>query len=410
MLRIALPAALLSTVFAFPSTSGAQDMTPAEINAAKQERELLEKRIKPKTEEFKQACEVLRKHLKLMREKIIRYNVAPAGAPSRKLYSEFIGMMGKANDLHQQMMAAAIDELNTADLSDKEADKIAKMLVSWTEREVENDRFDGVIAACDTLMKMGYPEPDLPRRCFLAAIATNQYERVSELMNELEAQNPDSELLAQSRDEFPILQQRWEREKRLRQQDAAGPELPRVEIVTTKGIFEIELFENQAPNTVANFIELVQSGFYDGRKFHRVIDHYAAQTGCPNDDGTGDGGFVIPSERDAEDARDFFRGTLGMALANDVRDSASTQFFISFSPTPELDENYTAFGRVIKGDYILGNLSRINPDDKSKKKEEPKAIPDEIISARVLSKRAASNYTPERMTRAARPPMQIPAK
>ncbi|HBE70524.1 MAG TPA: hypothetical protein DDW52_20455 [Planctomycetaceae bacterium] len=203
---------------------------------------------------------------------------------------------------------------------------------------------------------------------------------------------------------------RWEREKQLRQEDAAGPPLPVVEITTTKGVFEIELFENQAPNTVANFIALVESGFYDGRKFHRVIDHYAAQTGCPNDDGSGDGGFVIPSERDATNARDFFRGTLGMALANDIRDSASTQFFIAFSPTPELDENYTAFGRVIRGDFILGNLARINPDDKDSKKGESKAIPDEIISVKVLSKRSSSNYTPERITRAARPPMQVPGK
>jgi peptidylprolyl isomerase len=112
-----------------------------------------------------------------------------------------------------------------------------------------------------------------------------------------------------------------------------------------KGRVVIELRPDLAPNTVARIKELTGSGFYDGLKFHRVIDGFMAQTGDPRGDGTGGSGKKLKAEFNS--AR-FVRGTVGMARANDP-DSADSQFFICFEPASFLDNKYTVFGQVISG-------------------------------------------------------------
>lgn len=365
-----------------------------ELSAANMQEELSEKRITPKTEEFKNTSDILREHLKDMREIIMRYNVAEDGAPARKLYSQFISMINDGHALHQKMIAAAIQEYR---INPAENEKIGGMLARFTERNVESDRFDGVLEASMALLDANYPEPDLLRRAFLAAAAINRYDEAQRLVDRLDELGTNPQLVEQAAKDLPILKARWAREQELLAKDAAGEPLPRIELVTTKGIIEIELFENQAPNTVANFIKLVEDGFYDNKLFYRVVEHFAAQTGSPAGDGGGNGGFTVPSEREHPDNRDFFRGTVGLALAGDFVGSGSTQFFIVFSPATELDENYTAFGRVVGGMNVLGNLVRIDPDASKEKKAEQKGrIPDELKSAKVLFKRSHP-YEPERI-------------
>ncbi|MCC7334349.1 MAG: peptidylprolyl isomerase [Pirellulaceae bacterium] len=155
---------------------------------------------------------------------------------------------------------------------------------------------------------------------------------------------------------------------------------------TTKGDIEIELFENQAPETVGNFISLVESDFYVGRVFHRVIENFMAQTGCPIGDGSGGPGYTIYGETDRPGARKYFRGTVGMALSGHP-DSGGSQFFITFLPRPDLDGQYTAFGRVTAGIDVLGDLVRVNPESEDEEKKKPAAMLDEIVSIEVLFKR-----------------------
>ena len=125
-----------------------------------------------------------------------------------------------------------------------------------------------------------------------------------------------------------------------------------------KGRVTIELRPDLAPNHVARIKELIRAGFYDGLKFHRVIEGFMAQTGDPRGDGTGGSGKKLKAE--FSDAH-FVRGTLGMARAQDP-DSADSQFFICFAPAPFLDGKYTVFGQVTSGMQYVDALKKGDPD------------------------------------------------
>lgn len=185
----------------------------------------------------------------------------------------------------------------------------------------------------------------------------------------------------------------WKEEQGLRERDAGATEpLPTVELDTSRGRIVIELFEDDAPNTVANFVSLVESGFYDGTMFHRVLPAFMAQGGDPNSKPDGNGrvgeggpGYTIKCEWDQPNSRRHFAGTLSMAHAG--RDTGGSQFFLTHLPTPHLDKDvavpegrdaHTVFGRVIEGmDIVLAVKER-----------------DVINAAKVLNKRN-HEYKPE---------------
>ncbi|GFZ89320.1 peptidyl-prolyl cis-trans isomerase [Paenibacillus marchantiophytorum] len=106
----------------------------------------------------------------------------------------------------------------------------------------------------------------------------------------------------------------------------------------------IDLFENDAPNTVANFEKLANSGFYNGLVFHRVIPGFVAQGGCPTGTGTGGPGYQINCEINPNKHE---RGSLAMAHAG--RNTGGSQFYIAYQPQPHLDGGHTVFGKVSKG-------------------------------------------------------------
>ena len=180
-----------------------------------------------------------------------------------------------------------------------------------------------------------------------------------------------------------------EAEMAKRQAEAAADDLPRVRLSTSVGDVVVELFENEAPNTVANFISLVEKGFYDGTPFHRVIGGFMAQGGDPTGTGTGGPGYTIACEVDAPGARQHFRGTLSMAHAG--RDTGGSQFFLTFRPTEHLDGKHTVFGRVIEGFDVLPKIMRTT-DDQGR----PVAgiQPDTIVKAEMVRKRNHP-YVPE---------------
>jgi peptidyl-prolyl cis-trans isomerase B (cyclophilin B) len=118
-------------------------------------------------------------------------------------------------------------------------------------------------------------------------------------------------------------------------------------IETDKGAIKFVLHEDLAPITTANFIELAQRNFYDGLKFHRVEPNFVIQGGCPHGTGTGGSGKNIPLEV-SPNLKHGEGGAVAMARASDPN-SASSQFYITLSPTPFLDGNYAVFGRVTEG-------------------------------------------------------------
>ena len=109
-------------------------------------------------------------------------------------------------------------------------------------------------------------------------------------------------------------------------------------------VVEIELFEKEAPNTVANFEKLANEGFYDGLVFHRVIPGFVAQGGCPKGTGTGGPGYMIDCEINSNKHQ---KGSLAMAHAG--KNTGGSQFYISYGPQPHLDNAHTVFGKVTSG-------------------------------------------------------------
>ncbi|NLL28147.1 MAG: peptidylprolyl isomerase [Bacteroidales bacterium] len=123
-------------------------------------------------------------------------------------------------------------------------------------------------------------------------------------------------------------------------------------INTVKGSMDVEFYENDAPNTVANFVKLAKSGFYDGLTFHRVIPNFVIQGGCPQGTGVGGPGYTIKCETSGNNQY-HDRGVLSMAHAG--KDTGGSQFFICHSRenTAHLDRHHTCFGKVVKGLEVI---------------------------------------------------------
>ncbi|MBM4068136.1 MAG: peptidylprolyl isomerase [Planctomycetes bacterium] len=171
-------------------------------------------------------------------------------------------------------------------------------------------------------------------------------------------------------------------EARLRQADRDRDDLPRVRFTiehrkfvldngkpTAKidarpgGEVVVELFEDQAPNTVANFIDLVEKKFYDGTKFCLAEPASLVLGGCPRtknadpaDDGTGGPGYYIADEIKVKNSRKHFRGSLCMANSNRP-DTAGSQFYFTLTPQPNMNGIFTVFGRVIKGQDVVDRIT-----------------------------------------------------
>lgn len=128
---------------------------------------------------------------------------------------------------------------------------------------------------------------------------------------------------------------------------------PTVEMKTNKGTIMIELFQTDAPGTVANFTKLINDGYYNGLKFHRVIKDFMVQGGCPQGTGTGGPGYKINCEINKNK---HMRGTLSMAHAGP--NTGGSQFFICHSPQPHLDGKHTVFGRVTEGLNVVDAIAQ----------------------------------------------------
>ncbi len=137
----------------------------------------------------------------------------------------------------------------------------------------------------------------------------------------------------------------------------------------------IEMFSDDAPNHVARIKELVRAGFYNGLKFHRVIDGFMAQTGCPFGTGTGGSGKKLKAEFNR---RPHLRGTVSMARAMDP-DSADSQFFICFAEAPWLNGQYTVWGEVVSGMVYVDRIKRGTGGNGMVSQ------PDEIVSVAVIA-------------------------
>jgi peptidyl-prolyl cis-trans isomerase B (cyclophilin B) len=155
-------------------------------------------------------------------------------------------------------------------------------------------------------------------------------------------------------------------------QKPASPEENPIAIINIKGWgkVRIELYPEHAPNTVYNFIELANSGFYDGLTFHRVIAGFVIQGGDPLGDGTGGPGYSIKGEFSNNGFKNKLmheKGVISMARNMLSYDSAGSQFFITVEALPDLDGDYAVGGQVIDGMALVEDISKVQTNPKTDK-------------------------------------------
>lgn len=264
---------------------------------------------------------------------------------------------------------------------------VSDVLVSLIFADQRRDNHDGVLKGAELLINGKYDNPRIYGLAGMAALQTGDLDKAEKYLKEADAKNAISPDARGALEGLEDTKAKWKVELEKRAAEAKADDLPRVELDTNKGKVVIELFENEAPNTVANFISLVEKKYYDGLAFHRVLPGFMAQGGDPKGDGSGGPGYTIACECKQENHRNHFRGTLSMAKTA-APDTGGSQFFLTFGRTAHLDGQHTVFGRVIEGLEVLSKLQRRDPND-------PKApAPDKIVVAKVLRKRP-HEYTPK---------------
>ena len=263
--------------------------------------------------------------------------------------------------------------------SDRE---LTKFLIELVTDDIRADNFEAAGEFVQALVEGNCIERGTDNMAGIAAFGVNDFARAEKHLTAAEDTNSltksGTDFLGNLRD-HPNLAELWEAELKLREAEAEADDLPRVKIETTAGDFVVELFENEAPETVGNFVNLVEKGFYDDLTFHRVIHSFMAQGGCPLGTGLGGPGYKIYCECVNENHRNHFRGSLSMAKSA-ARNTGGSQFFINFAPTPHLNGQHTVFGRVIEGMENLSKILKIESVDAN-------APTTKIIKAEVIRKR-----------------------
>lgn len=310
------------------------------------------------------------------------------------LAKRFDELVKQGTECQQDLIDAAIVAYSK---SPTENGDIAAFLSGVVYLLVGAEEYEEALRLAQILVDRGVSGGDLYVLAGTAAFAVGEFELAEKHLRRAQQANANLGTAARYLNEIDYYKDEWQREKKLRQAESLAGDLPRVLLKTTQGELELELFENEAPNTVANFISLVERGFYDGLSFHRVIPRAVAEAGCPNGDGTGEPGYLIRSECHGKQARKHFRGSL--AMTNWVGNTAGSQFCLTFLPAQYLDGRQTVFGRVVRGIEVLAKLQRRDPPDPLYLEINPlqNVVPlraDKILSAKVLRKRNHP-YTPE---------------
>jgi cyclophilin family peptidyl-prolyl cis-trans isomerase len=259
--------------------------------------------------------------------------------------------------------------------------QLTQFLVKLAADDVARDRYEQAWEVCQALMSQEVTDRSLYDVAGTAAYALNEYDLAEKYLKQaqtLGTLEKGQDLLGN----LDEMREAWKAEEKIREAEAAADDLPRVKLTTNKGEIVVELFENEAPETVGNFVYLVEQGFYNDKVFHRVLPGFVAQAGCPRGDGTGGPGYRIFCECYRADHRNHFRGSLSMAKAQ-ARDTGGSQFFLAFRPLPHLNGIHTVFGRVIEGMDVLAKLQRRDPDNA----EQLAITPDRIVMATVIRKR-----------------------
>ncbi len=312
---------------------------------------------------------------------------SPPQKRSWSAFAQYQATLQQGATLIPQLRTTALKAYTAQPNANRE---LTRFLLKLAQDDIAHDRYDAARQITQTMMDSQCDEKILLDLSGTAAYATQDFEAAEKYLKEADALG----VLDTGKDHLPFvteLKEAWKTEQEIRQREAQADDLPRVRLETNKGEIVVELFENKAPETVGNFINLVENGFYNGLTFHRVLPGFMAQTGCPKGDGTGGPGYQIYCECYQDNHRNHFQGSLSMAKGP-ARDSGGSQFYLTFLPTPHLNGKHTVFGRVIQGLEILPELRRRDPQ----KPADAAIEPDRIIKAEVIRKRDHA-YVPHKV-------------
>ena len=266
-----------------------------------------------------------------------------------------------------------------ADPKDKSARELCGAIVA---ARLQVDDPTQALKFARVLDKAGAADERIDMMASAAAMVLSELDDADAWLTKAEAHGGDKAKLEELRASIKSERPKVDAEMAKRKADFEANDRPRVTITTSKGNVVVELFEDDAPNTVANFISLVEKGFYDGTPFHRVIGGFMAQGGDPTGSGAGGPGHAIDCEVDLPSARKHFLGSMSMAHAG--ANTGGSQFFLTFRPTDHLDGKHTVFGRIIEGFEVLPKLNRTQNEQGQ---PVPGIQPDKIVKATVLRKR-----------------------
>jgi cyclophilin family peptidyl-prolyl cis-trans isomerase len=291
----------------------------------------------------------------------------------------------KAVAASERFEAAAL-ALAVADPSNAEAKQVTGEAIKGAVRA---DAPEVALEKASKLQEAGVADGDTCLVAATAAIIASQLDAATDWLEQAKAKGARKDRVGELEQAIERDRLKVDEEMAKRKADAEADDRPRVKLSTSAGDLVVELFEDEAPNTVANFVSLVEKGYYDGTPFHRVISGFMAQGGDPTGTGGGGPGYAIACEVDRPGTRKHFRGTLSMAHAGE--NTGGSQFFLTFRPTEHLDGKHTVFGRVIEG---MDALPRIMRTMDEQGRSVPGVEPDTITKATVLRKRNHP-YVPE---------------
>ena len=251
-----------------------------------------------------------------------------------------------------------------------------RILTAWANSRIAENRYADAQALLTENIEQEQRSAEQALIMARCMIAMNQFEDAATLISSVPDDASDAEKMKPQMTSLQAkanrLQKLWENELALREQEELEGNLPVMQIETSKGPITVILLENQAPNTVANFVNLSEKGFFNGQKFHRVVPNFVAQTGDPNSKpgetdpvGSGGPGYTIPDESARPDKRLHFAGMLAMAKPSDpansgsaLPNSAGSQWYITLEPQESLNTDYTVFGRILDGQQIAEQLRK----------------------------------------------------
>lgn len=334
----------------------------------------------------------------LVNEKEINnlFSSIPIGFP--KLQAEHMKLIDALRETNQtltsQLESAAIKAFQAAPANSPQASQHVYSLL-MQNLDGTNVKYhynpQRALEIADMMLKTGLKNSpiryeEVAYQAFRASFAIQDFGRAELMIKKIEERG--FPIQAKLTKRLADAKTKWQRELMIRRTEDSANDLPRVKLETTEGEIVVELFENQAPQTVGNFISLVEKNFYNELKFFIVRPGEFAKTGCQNANGTGNPGYSIPCECNGEEIRHHFTGTLSMTTTG--RDTGGSQFFITHQRDPSFDGKHTAFGRVIEGMDVVYKL-RIADGLNDIGSE-----PSEIIKATVIRKRD-HEYTPTRL-------------